>query len=107
MVQNPPTSSNTELKEEEQREQARAASVRSQKRLVEESKEMTIEDLTRGIINYKYLGLDFQKAENTNLRCVPRQYFAFVFFVCYVPVVNFQKMFLILPAILQHNNFFF
>lgn len=57
-----------ELKEEEDREQARAAEVRSKKRLAEESKNTTVDDLTRGIINYKYLGLDFVKAENQTLR---------------------------------------
>jgi hypothetical protein len=34
------------------------------------SKNTTVDDLTRGIINYKYLGLDFEKAENQKLRYV-------------------------------------
>jgi hypothetical protein len=37
---------------------------------VEESKKTTVEDLTRGIVNYKYLGLDFEKAEGNRLRYV-------------------------------------
>ena len=58
------------LKKQKEREEARAAEVRSKRFLAEESKNTTVEDLTRGIINYKYLGLDFEKAENQKLRCV-------------------------------------
>ena len=56
-----------ELKKEEAQEQARAAEVRSKKQLAEESKDTTLDDLTRGIINYKYLGLAFEKGENNEL----------------------------------------
>jgi hypothetical protein len=42
--------------------------MREKKRAVEETKKTTIDDLTRGVVNYKYLGLDFQKAENEQLR---------------------------------------
>jgi hypothetical protein len=41
----------------------------------EEVKNITVEDLTRGIVNYKYLGLDFEKAEGNRLRYVPVVYF--------------------------------
>ncbi len=37
---------------------------------VEESKNTTVDDLTRGIINYKYLGFDFVKAKGNGLRYV-------------------------------------
>ena len=30
----------------------------------------TVDDLTRGIVSYKCLGLDFEKADNEGLRCV-------------------------------------
>jgi hypothetical protein len=50
--------------------QSRAAHVREMKGKIEESKKTTVEDLTRGIVNYKYLGLDFEKAEGNRLRYV-------------------------------------
>ena len=56
------------LEKEEVTEQTRAAEVRAKKQFAEESKNTTVEDLTKGIINYKYLGLDFEKAENQKLR---------------------------------------
>ena len=56
------------LEKEEAKEQARAAEVRAKKQFAEESKNTTVEDLTKGIVNYKYLGLDFEKAENQKLR---------------------------------------
>jgi len=34
------------------------------------AKQTTVDDLTRGIVNYKYLGLDFEKAEHERLRYV-------------------------------------
>ena len=37
----------------------------------EAAKQTTVDDLTRGIVNYKYLGLDFEKADNDRLRYVP------------------------------------
>jgi hypothetical protein len=58
----------SDLEKEEKTEQARALEVRSKKEFAEESKKTTIEDLTRGIVNYKYLGLDFVKGENQSLR---------------------------------------
>ena len=56
------------MEKEEELEEARAAEVRAKKHLAEESKNTTVDDLTRGIVNYKYLGLDFEKAENQKLR---------------------------------------
>jgi len=38
------------------------------KRKMENSKNTTIDDLTHGILNYKYLGLDFEKAEGNCLK---------------------------------------
>ena len=60
----------TDLKKKEAEHQSRAAEARHMKAKVEESKKTTVEDLTRGIVNYKYLGLDFEKAEGNRLRCV-------------------------------------
>jgi hypothetical protein len=43
---------------------SKAEEARHHKARVEDSKKTTIDDLTRGIINYKYLGFDFVKAPN-------------------------------------------
>ncbi|CAB9496324.1 Kinetochore protein Spc25 [Seminavis robusta] len=56
------------LQTEAKREEARASDVRSRKQAAEDSKNTTVDDLTRGIINYKFLGLDFEKADNQKLR---------------------------------------
>ena len=63
-----PCCSCPDLQEQAAREEERAAEVRSRKLAAELSKNTTVDDLTRGIINYKYLGLDFEKAENQKLR---------------------------------------
>lgn len=59
-----------ELQTREAQENTKAEKVRQQKTMAEESKQMTIEDLTKGMINYKYLCLDFEKAEEERLRYV-------------------------------------
>ena len=51
-------------------QKGRAMDARELKQNVEFTKEATVDDLTRGIINYKFLGLDFEKADNNELRCV-------------------------------------
>jgi hypothetical protein len=56
------------MRKEEADYQLRAADVRDMKAKVEEAKKTTVDDLTRGIVNYKYLGLDFEKAEGNKLR---------------------------------------
>jgi len=56
------------LENEETQAKSRALEVRELKDKAEESKKTTLDDLTRGIVNYKYLGLDFEKAENERLR---------------------------------------
>jgi Chromosome segregation protein Spc25 len=48
------------------------------------AKDMTVQDLTRGILNYKYLGLDFQKAEPDRLRCVISNWT-----ICFLPRFSF------------------
>ena len=58
----------SDLEQEEAVESSKAEEVREKKLRAEESKNMTIEDLTKGVINYKYLGLDFEKAETGRLR---------------------------------------
>jgi hypothetical protein len=47
-----------------------AQKARKTKANIELSKRTTVDDLTQGIVNYKYLGLDFEKAENERLRYV-------------------------------------
>ena len=49
-------------------QQDRALETNSLKYNVESSKQATVTDLTRGIINYKYFGLDFEKADDGRLR---------------------------------------
>lgn len=46
----------------------RALEASDLKKKFDEAKKTTLDDLTRGVINYKYLGLDFQKAEGNKLR---------------------------------------
>jgi len=48
-----------EISLEESKQRIRASDASSLKRAAEESKKTTIDDLTRGIVNYKKLGLDF------------------------------------------------
>ena len=58
--------SNIEIQLEESKQCARAQDARALKERVGEAKQTTVDDLTRGIINYKYLGLDFEKSEGEN-----------------------------------------
>ena len=58
--------STTELKMEHSEAKNAASKARRLKK--EASQVTTIDDLTRGIVNYKYLGLDFEKAGENNLR---------------------------------------
>jgi len=51
---------------EENKQCARADEVRALKERVREAKQMTVDDLTRGIVNYKYLGMDFEKTKIEN-----------------------------------------
>lgn len=51
---------------EESKQNLRAREARSLKERVQEAKQTTVDDLTRGIVNYKYLGLDFQKTDGEN-----------------------------------------
>lgn len=57
-----------ELRKEYSEFKERAVELRRQKQETEMSKETTIDDLTRGIINYKYLGLDFERIPEDKLR---------------------------------------
>jgi hypothetical protein len=58
--------SNIEIQLEESKQRARAQEAQALKERVKEAKKTTVDDLTRGIINYKYLGLDFEKSEGEN-----------------------------------------
>lgn len=56
------------LQLEEARHRERARETNDMKKRVEEQKKITSDDLTRGIVNYKFLGLDFEKAEDDKLK---------------------------------------
>jgi hypothetical protein len=58
------------LSREEDDYKARAIAKQQQATSIETSKDVTVHDLTRGMVNYKSLGLDFQKAENDRLKYV-------------------------------------
>lgn len=52
------------IEEKEQRE--RALQARALKAKVEEAKKTTVDDLTKGVVNYKFTGLDFEKTNVEN-----------------------------------------
>ena len=56
----------SELELEESKHRARAVEIRALKERVQDAKRTTVDDLTRGIVNYKYLGLDFEKTTGEN-----------------------------------------
>jgi len=56
------------IKEVENTERIRAEEFREKKLEVERLKKISVEDLTHGILNYKSLGLDFQKGLQDRLR---------------------------------------
>ncbi len=57
-----------DLQIEEENCKARAAMAQQRAAMATASKDTTVNDLTRGIVNYKYLALDFQKAEHGRLK---------------------------------------
>lgn len=60
----------TALESEHSYHSNRAAEAQKLKEKVQSLKETTVNDLTKGILNYKYVGLDFEKAEGDRLRYV-------------------------------------
>eukprot|EP00544_Gedaniella_sp_CCMP2646_P006118 CAMPEP_0202497394 /NCGR_PEP_ID=MMETSP1361-20130828/22663_1 /ASSEMBLY_ACC=CAM_ASM_000849 /TAXON_ID=210615 /ORGANISM="Staurosira complex sp., Strain CCMP2646" /LENGTH=244 /DNA_ID=CAMNT_0049128983 /DNA_START=27 /DNA_END=761 /DNA_ORIENTATION=+ len=56
------------LQQEEAKHRERADEANERKEKVEAAKRTTVDDLTRGIINYKFLGLDFEKAKDDRLK---------------------------------------
>lgn len=57
---------------EEQQKRLQAEKVRKTKEAIEEARKTTVDDLTNGIVFYKYLGLDFERTQVENqLRYVP------------------------------------
>lgn len=52
-------------KEEEKVTFAKAEQVRKSKERIEKAKQITVEELTIGLVKYRELGLDFVKSENT------------------------------------------
>lgn len=60
-----------EITVEEKEHRQRAQEARALKAKVEEAKRTTVDDLTKGVVNYKFTGLDFEKTSVDNeLRCV-------------------------------------
>mmetsp|Transcript_113085 Transcript_113085/g.316008 ORF Transcript_113085/g.316008 Transcript_113085/m.316008 type:complete len:257 (+) Transcript_113085:84-854(+) len=55
-----------EITMEEAKQRERAQSAKALKAKVEESKRTTVDDLTRGVVNYKFTGLDFAKTDVEN-----------------------------------------
>jgi hypothetical protein len=53
---------------EEAKHRDRADETSDLKKKIEEAKQTTVDDLTRGVLNYKFLGLDFEKAEDDRLK---------------------------------------
>ena len=56
------------LENEKDKEEARASEIRQKKKFAEEAKRMTIDDLTKGFINYVKMGLKLEKADGQKLR---------------------------------------
>lgn len=56
------------MQQEETKHRERAKEANDRKEKIEAAKKTTVDDLTRGIINYKFLGLDFEKAEDDRLK---------------------------------------
>ena len=54
----------TDLENQVQIHRSKAEQVREQKARVADAKKTTVDDLTRGLVNYKYLGFDFVKSGN-------------------------------------------
>jgi glucan-binding YG repeat protein len=57
-----------ELNGEREAEKAKVQGTRELKQRVQASKQTTLEDLTKGIVNYQYLGIDFQKAQDNHMK---------------------------------------
>eukprot|EP00934_Nitzschia_sp_Nitz4_P002026 Nitzschia sp. Nitz4//scaffold3_size479765//244831//245752//NITZ4_000104-RA/size479765-augustus-gene-1.572-mRNA-1//1//CDS//3329550770//2026//frame0 len=55
-----------EISREENRLREQANKARTLKKDYEDAKKTTVDDLTRGIVNYKYLGLDFVRTNTAN-----------------------------------------
>lgn len=53
----------TELLAQQAEHQAKAISSRNKQMAIAEMKNTTIEDLTKGLFNYKYLGLTFERVK--------------------------------------------
>ena len=55
-----------EISLEAQKQRLRAEEARILRERVQEAKKTTVDDLTRGIVYYKHLGLDFEKTDGDN-----------------------------------------
>lgn len=62
----------SDLKIEVDNCKTRAEAAQHQAAVAIASKDTTVHDLTRGMVNYKYLGLDFQKADHDRLKYVQK-----------------------------------
>ena len=71
----------TEVKAEEKAIRQKANEVRAKKEEIEMARGITMEDLTKGLLNYKYTGLTFEKGDKAgDLRYV----FYLLFSMCHM-----------------------
>ena len=60
----------TEVLAEEAAVRSEADKVRAKKEEIEMARGITVEDLTKGLLNYRFTGLNFAKGEKGTLKCV-------------------------------------
>ena len=58
----------SELEEELELEKLQASERKKVQQATELEQKTTVDDLTRGIVNYQYLGLDFEKAKDNHMK---------------------------------------
>lgn len=68
----------TEVMAEEAAIRKKADEVRAKKEEIEMARGITVEDLTKGLLNYKFTGLTFEQGEKGALRYVYECYILFI-----------------------------
>lgn len=61
-----------EVLAEEAAVRKKADEVRAKKEAIEMARGITLEDLTKGLLNYRFTGLTFERSDKGALRCVSR-----------------------------------
>lgn len=83
---------------EESRHRLRAEEARSLKKRADEARLITVDDLTKGIVNYKRLGLDFETTKGENE-------IRYVMIYLIVPIWNLLlRHFIVLYAVAANSN---